>query len=306
MNENIPRVAVLLAAYNGMSWIEEQLASIVAQTHVDVRIFISVDPSTDGTEAWCSEYAENNPGVQLLPASGSFGGAARNFFRLIRDVDFSDFDYVSFADQDDIWYAEKLGRAVNKLRLGGIDGYSSNVVAFWPSGRRMLVDKAQPQVEWDHWFEAAGPGCTYVLTQPLACAFKETLIKHWHEVQGIALHDWFCYAFARSAGFKWFIDPVPGMDYRQHAENQVGVNAGVASAISRFRQVLDGWWFSQVRLICELATDNWNNLSKRPGLSGRISILKLAVRFKGCRRRRRDQLVFAVLCILIALFGKIS
>lgn len=306
MNDNTPRVAVLLAAYNGMSWIAEQLASIVAQTNVDVCVYISVDPSTDGTEAWCSKYAENNPSVKLLPASGPFGGAARNFFRLIRDVDFSDFDYVSFADQDDIWYPEKLERAVNKLRLGGIDGYSSNVVAFWPSGRRILVDKAQPQVEWDHWFEAAGPGCTYVLTQPLASALKETIVKHWHKVQSIALHDWFCYAFARSAGFKWFIDSVPGMDYRQHAGNQVGVNSGVASAISRLRQVLNGWWFSQVRLICELTTENCNNVSKRPGLSGRISILKLAVRLKDCRRRRRDQLVFAALCIVIALFGKIA
>ncbi|HGA2317532.1 TPA: glycosyltransferase [Pseudomonas putida] len=304
MTENIPRVAVLLAAYNGMSWIEEQLVSILSQTHVHVNVFISVDPSTDGTEAWCSRFAENNPDVQLLPTCGAFGGAARNFFRLIRDVDFSGYDYVSFSDQDDIWYPDKLERAVLKLRRGDVDGYSSNVVAFWPSGRRILVDKAQPQVQWDHLFEAAGPGCTYVLTQPLAAALKGTVVDHWYRVQGVALHDWFCYAFARSAGFEWFIDPEPGMDYRQHAKNQVGVNAGAVSAISRLKKVVDGWWFSQVKLICELTTDNRNNASKRPTVSGRVSILKLVVRLKECRRRRRDQLAFAAFCMVMALFGK--
>ena len=52
-----PKVAVLLAAYNGMQWIEEQLASILGQSAVDVTVYISIDPSTDGTEAWCAAYA---------------------------------------------------------------------------------------------------------------------------------------------------------------------------------------------------------------------------------------------------------
>ena len=52
-----PKVAVLLAAYNGMQWIEEQLASILCQSGVDVSIHISIDTSNDGTEAWCESFA---------------------------------------------------------------------------------------------------------------------------------------------------------------------------------------------------------------------------------------------------------
>jgi len=302
MADNLPRVAVLLAAYNGMSWIEEQLASILAQRNVCVSIFISVDPSTDGTETWCAECAIRYSNVFVLPPSGPFGGAAPNFFRLIRDVDLSAFEYISFADQDDIWYPDKLGRAVSRLRDGDIDGYSSNVVAFWPNGRRMLVNKAQPQVKWDYFFEAAGPGCTYVLTQRLARAFQSELSEHWPKVQSIMLHDWLCYAYARSAGFKWFIDPIPGVDYRQHANNQVGVNAGVASAISRIRQVWQGVWFAQVRLICELtASENrQGSVVKILARSGRFSLFRLIMLARQCRRRGRDQLVFAVFCGLSA------
>jgi len=303
MSDNLPRVAVLLAAYNGMCWIEEQLSSILAQTKVSVSVFISIDPSTDGTEAWCAEYAVRYPNVFVLPPSGPFGGAAPNFFRLIRDVDFSAFDYLSFSDQDDIWYPDKLERAVAQLSSGRFDGYSSNVVAFWPNGRRMLVDKAQPQVEWDHLFEAAGPGCTYVLSRQLADALKGLITVRWSAVQNVTLHDWLCYAYARGAGFKWFIDPVPGMDYRQHTKNQVGVNDGVTSALSRVKQVIQGWWFSQVKLICELTTDKDSQdvVPKSLQRSGRFSLVSLMVRAGDCRRRRRDQFAFVALCILTAL-----
>jgi rhamnosyltransferase len=303
MSVNLPRVAVLLAAYNGMSWIAEQIASILTQVDVQVSVYISVDPSTDSTEVWCAECSSRYANVHLLPPSGPFGGAARNFFRLMRDVDFSGFDYIAFADQDDIWYPDKLQRAVGQLRSGSFEGYSSNVVAFWPDGRRLLVDKAQPQVQWDHLFEAAGPGCTYVLTQSLAVAFKQMLKAHWDRVQDVALHDWLCYAFARSAGFRWFIDPVPGMDYRQHAKNQIGVNAGISSAVSRFRKVVDGWWFSQVRLVRQLTIDAAcrDAVPMKLARSGACSPLMLIVHSRGCRRRRRDQFAFAALCVVSVL-----
>lgn len=74
-----PRVAVLLAAYNGTQWIEEQLASILAQSAVDVTVYISVDASTDGTETWCAQFAADHQNMVVLPSGFRFGGASRNF-----------------------------------------------------------------------------------------------------------------------------------------------------------------------------------------------------------------------------------
>ena len=298
----IPEVAVLLAAYNGMCWIEEQLASILAQTGVHVSIFISVDPSTDGTEGWCADYAASHPNVTLLPPAGPFKGAARNFFRLIRDVDFSAYDFVSFSDQDDIWYPDKLERAIAKLRSDDVDGYSCNVVAFWPNGRRMLVDKAQPQLQWDYLFEAAGPGCTYVLKPALAAGFKKLIVDEWERVQEVALHDWFCYAYARSHGYKWFIDPVPGMDYRQHASNQVGVNAGHTSALVRLKSIVDGWWPSQVYTISCLITPS--SLMVELPISNSTSWARIALIAHKCRRNRRDQILMVICSLLVAATKK--
>ena len=163
-----PTVAVCLAAFNGVRWLAEQLDSILLQRDVEVTVFVSVDASTDGTEQWFDVRATENAQIIVLPHGEHFGGASRNFFRILRDVDFTGFDYVCFADQDDIWLTGKLLRAHQILTKTGAAAYSSNVVAFWCSGRKVLVEKSQPQRQWDYLFEAAGPGCTYVLDSALA------------------------------------------------------------------------------------------------------------------------------------------
>lgn len=82
-----PKIAVLLAAYNGMAYIQQQLETILSQAEVDIKIFISVDLSTDDTFEWCQQFSANQPTVEVLSYGDRFGGAAANFFRLLRDVD---------------------------------------------------------------------------------------------------------------------------------------------------------------------------------------------------------------------------
>ncbi|WP_434604867.1 glycosyltransferase [Pseudomonas sp. R1-7] len=303
MSVQRPKVAVLLAAYNGMQWVEEQLASILAQTGVDVTVYISVDPSTDCTEAWCRAYADRHDSIIVLPPAGIFGGASRNFFRLIRDVDLRGYDLVAFADQDDIWNPDKLLRAANIIRVRSLDAYSSNVVAFWPDGTTRLLDKAQPQVAWDFLFEAAGPGCTYVMCKSLVDSLKSSMLNNWQPLQEVSLHDWYCYAFARSHGYRWYIDPKPSMSYRQHEQNQVGANIGLNPLIARYKTIHDGWWFNQVQLISHLvglSTDpfvsTWLKLRRR-------QLIQLSFNAWRCRRRVRDKVFFFCICWATALIG---
>ncbi|MGY2258314.1 glycosyltransferase [Pseudomonas sp. SDO55104_S430] len=303
MSVKHPKVAVLLAAYNGMQWIEEQLSSILAQSAVDVTVFISIDPSADGTEVWCTAYAATHKGVVVLPPAGRFGGASANFFRLIRDVGFDDFDFIAFADQDDRWYANKLQRATEFLQCEQSDAYSSNVSAFWPDGSMHVLNKAQPQVKWDFLFEAAGPGCTYVMTQRLAQALKISVIGHWDCLQQISLHDWYCYAFARSHDFAWYIDPIPSMDYRQHERNQVGANKGLSPLIARYKTIHDGWWFNQVRRIAILVGQDQTSFVRSWLPLRRWQLIRLSFSAWSCRRRLRDKIFFFCICWATALIG---
>ena len=298
-----PKIAVLLAAYNGMQWIEEQLISIRQQQGICLKVFISVDPSMDGTLAWCKNFAAGQDWVEVLPFDERFGGAARNFFKMLYEVDFSNFDYVSFADQDDIWLPDKLQRAHEMLSKTGADAYSSNVTAFWPDGRKTLIEKSQAQVRWDFLFEAAGPGCTYVMRTELACAIQALLKNRWTDVQQVGLHDWFAYAFARAYGYRWVIDDYPGMLYRQHAKNQVGVNMGWRALVHRARKIFSGWGLAQSTLIADLIGVGNDPFVRRWSGGSRTGLLWLASHAWQCRRRLRDKLLFALSCLALCVAG---
>lgn len=301
-----PAFAVCLAAFNGVRWLPEQLDSILTQQQVDVRVFVSVDASSDGTEDWIDQAAMRDSRITVLPHGSNFGGAAPNFFRLMRDVDFSGFDYVAFADQDDIWFVDKLIRAHQEIIRTASDAYSSNVLAFWPSGRRSLIRKSQPQVRWDFLFEAAGPGCTYVMRVKLVRAIQVLLRVHWEDMQKVGLHDWFLYAFARANGYRWVIDNYAGMLYRQHGGNQVGVNVGWRAYIRRAGKVWGGWGLAQSGLIARLVGLAEDPFVKRWSGGSRIGLLWLALRAGQCRRRARDKLVFSFLCLVLFLAGSRS
>lgn len=296
-----PTVAVFLAVYNGTKWLDEQITTILDQSDISVTAFVSVDCSTDGSEHWIDKVAANDVRIKVLPQGCSFGGAARNFFRLLRDVDFGEFEYVSFADQDDIWLPNKLSQAHEMLVRTNSDGYSSNVLAFWPDGRKSLIEKSQPQVQWDFLFEAAGPGCTYVMRKELACALKDVVISRWDEVQEVGLHDWFAYAFARANGYRWVIDNIPSMLYRQHENNQVGVNVGWRAFVHRADKVLGGWGLDQSALIARLVGLNDVPFVLRWASGSRLGLLYLALHAVQCRRRVRDKFIFGLSCLVLSL-----
>lgn len=295
------RVAVLLAAFNGEQWIDEQLDTILAQQGVEVEVFISVDPSEDDTLERCQGRAAADPRLHVLPITGRFGSAAANFFHLLRTVPFEGFDMVAFSDQDDHWLPHKLQRAAQQLQATGSEAYSSNVIAFWPDGRARLLQKAQPQVAYDHFFEAAGPGCTYVFTQALANYIKATVQQQGKALEAVTLQDWYLYALARTSGRAWYIDPQPSMRYRQHANNVVGANVGWRQSLARLSRIRNGWWFTQIHLIAQLV--GCPAVLHRQLNNGRLGLLWLAAHARQCRRRPRDQLFFAALCLTRAITG---
>lgn len=301
---NLIKVVVLLAVYEGERNIEEQLLSILGQIGVEVDIFISIDPSTDKSLSICNEFSSIWPAVTILSGSERFGGAAPNFFRLFRDVDFSGYDYIALSDQDDIWKTTKLLRSVELLKLNSCDAYSSNVTAFWPDGRNVLVDKAQCQVQWDFLFESAGPGCTFVLDLNLALHIQNFIRENKKAMADVYLHDWFIYAFSRSNHYKWIIDKRPSMLYRQHAENQVGVNSGYKAFSYRVGFVLRGKALRQSLKIAKLCgleshpfVKPWYNFSS-------IGLIKLALNSNKCRRKRSEKFLFFISCISFAFLRK--
>lgn len=299
--KKIQKFIVCLAAYNGMTYIKDQIKSIFFQKNVDVHILVSVDQSTDGTENFLAEWALSESRLTLLPLGQKFGGAGPNFYRLLRDVDLTKFDYLSFSDQDDIWHPEKLWRAHCLMTEKKSVGYSSNFTAFWPNGEARLVNKAWPQRTWDFLFESAGPGCTYVLHASLALPLQQLVRNANKSLLSVDYHDWLAYAFARSHNFPWVIDSWSSMQYRQHAHNQIGVNAGWRSFWLRAKKILNGYGFDQSLLIADLIGASPLPVVQKGLRGGRLGYLWLALRASQCRRKRIDQLWFFISCVLLAM-----
>ena len=287
-------VAVLLTAFNGIKWIEEQVESIFNQKDVNIDIYISIDLSNDGTYEWCQDLALKNSNVNILPYGNHFGGAAKNFYRLIKEVDICKYDYISLADQDDIWLTDKISRAIKIINVRKLDGYSSNVIAFWEDGRKQLIRKSYPQNKFDYYFESAGPGCTFLLKQQSLKKFKDFLIKNWTLVNEVSLHDVMIYAFFRELSMVWYIDDVPKLFYRQHTNNQIGANVNWRSYLNRLKKIKNKWARREVQKIINLL---------KPYSKDKISLnyFFLIINFNKLRRRFRDRIIL-LLMSLIRLF----
>jgi len=297
----LPRFAVLLAAFNGLDFIRAQIDSILVQDNVSVQIFISVDQSSDGTEEFLIGFSSHEPRITLLPFGFHFGGAGPNFYHLISNVDFSSFDYVSFADQDDVWTVDKLIRAHHVLTSGRAQGYSSNFIAFWPDGFRLPVKKSYPQRRWDFIFESAGPGCTYVIGPDLCLALKQFILQSGKDLYEVEFHDWLIYAYARFHGYLWIIDDSYSIEYRQHSNNQLGVNFGWRSFVLRLKKILNGYGIGQSLLIANLIGANSADIIQRGLLGGRLGYVWLSFQCFACRRKIIDRMMFFISCLLLAI-----
>ncbi|MFU2317861.1 glycosyltransferase [Rahnella sp. PCH160] len=293
-----PKIAVLFAAYNGIDWLSEQIESILNQSDVQITIFISVDLSTDSTYEACQELSQVYDNIEILKYGARFGGAGKNFLRLFVDVDFTGFDYISLADQDDIWLPTKLIDAINALNANTCDGYSSNVTAFWPDGKTCLIDKAQKQVAYDFFFEPAGPGCTYVLTNRLANQFKHFVQENRHDAELVVAHDWLIYAYARFNNYGWYIDKKPSMLYRQHANNQVGANVNLTAYFKRLKLVKSKWYQGEVFKVINVLGAKSHPFIKKNLVKGQVNYNGLALSAFKCRRRLRDKCALLILCIV--------
>jgi len=281
----LPNIAILLTVYNGIAWIEDQIESILTQSEVKIDLYISVDLSTDGSYEKCLELTKEKRNVKILPYGDRFGGAALNFFRLIRDVDFIDYDFISLADHDDVWLPNKLIHAVKTIKSKNVCALSSDVTAFFHDSQEAVIKKSYPQKKFDYYFESAGPGCTYVIKTKPMLQFKKFMILNFRKVRNITFHDWFIYAYFRENSMSWYIDNKSLVRYRNHEFNTIGANLGMKAYLKRYSMIKSGWYKEQVEsIIAIVCHDKLSSLK-----FNRLSLIK---NFWHLRRRPRDAFLF--------------
>lgn len=100
------KISVVIASYNGVPFISEQLASIAAQSVVPHEIIVSDDHSTDATKETVEAFAAQNPQISVkFSVNPSSSGVDNNFAHAIS---LATGEVIFICDQDDVWLADRL------------------------------------------------------------------------------------------------------------------------------------------------------------------------------------------------------
>ena len=297
---NIPKVTVLLATFNGVSFLDEQLNSLSEQQEVDIEVMVNDDGSTDGTveilEAW------KKRGLIISITKSNNLGSTKAFLRLLQEC--SKKPFIAFCDQDDIWEPNKLAMQIQLCEE------SIPVLVF---SRRKYLDSSGQSMGMSSklkkgpsfgnaLIENIAPGNTVLLNSPAVNIINSYVLPD------IVHYDSWIYLLISAFGKCKYIS-LPLVQYRIHEDNQVGLrkldfNKFESSALHFVRQA------SYLSQVSKQSLSEKNQLI----LANFISVLqakskgqkaRATLNTKFYRQRLIDQIGLKVIFLILISKGKI-
>lgn len=230
------KTQILLACYNGRSYLEAQMRSLIAQSETDWELLVRDDGSFDGTNAILRRWAAKDERVTLVEGGGSTGSAKKNFARLMQAADG---DYVLFCDQDDVWHPDKLQKSRAAMRA--LEEQHGKQTPLLVHSDLRVVDQdggeIAPSMAAYQKLDLTRTGFCQLLSQNVVTGctvmINRALLEKGRALpEEAVMHDWYLALIAACFGAVGLVQQAT-LDYRQHAQNQVGSkNAGSAQYIA--------------------------------------------------------------------------
>ena len=213
-------ICVVMATYNGIRFLREQLDSIRDQTLKPDTVFIIDDCSADGTPEFIDSYIkEHDLDNWKFLKHAQNQGFVKTFFEAISATTER---YIFLADQDDVWNETKIEKMYNQIVKNPkclvlcSDFYpiyeeGSSPVRLIPysykieAGMRKLIPFRK------YLYRGIRPGCGYCVDRRLVRFFPE------YEVEG-EYHDAFFFRLANLLD-GLYIFPEATIGWRRHAHN---------------------------------------------------------------------------------------
>lgn len=107
----MPKISIVMAAYNGQKFIAETIESVLLQTFRDFEFIIINDASTDRTEEIVKNFQEQDSRVQLINNRENLERAVSRNIGIERSIG----EYLCIIDADDIFLPDKLEKQVKFL-----------------------------------------------------------------------------------------------------------------------------------------------------------------------------------------------
>lgn len=131
----VPKVSVVIPAYNVRSYIEDALLSLERQSFKEFEAIVVDDGSTDDTAELVKVFAERDSRFQLLQKKNGGLSSARNY-----GIRHACTEYIALLDGDDLYEPDKLGNHVALLdRAAEVGVVYSASRAIRDDGRRTFM-----------------------------------------------------------------------------------------------------------------------------------------------------------------------
>ena len=304
------KCSVMMATYRPVVYLCDQVTSVLQQEGLSINLLIS-DDSEDKSllmrllpDVFSQTIAHPTSQVNVIDGPQD-GVASANFFNLVLNNSV-DADFYAFADQDDVWSANKLAEAIKLLEKTGSDCYSSELL-IWnhpsPPSSSAISQRWRIKKKLFGLFFAESAGCTYLISRRAFLSLKQRLLQIAEKnlLHHVFSHDLFTSAFLHSQGFKWCHDRRSMIYYRQHELNAWGVNVMSFAGLKKRLTLLNSQHYYVLLYLAwigsaqgTIASRLWLSLS-RLGLRDRLFLLSSAFSAINIFSLKTAGLVFFVL-----------
>ena len=226
-------IDILMATYNGETYLKEQIESILNQTHKDFRLLISDDCSKDSTREILSKYAKKDKRIKIYKQEKNLG-YVKNFEFLLSKVEN---EYYMFSDQDDVWLPDKVKKSLETLIETNSDLAFSDLVVVDEKLDVIkdsfldfcgLLDRSKKKQNYDtYYLYNSIAGCTIIGRK-----YMRDKIIPMPENSKLVIHDYWMGLMAASYGKIAYIDRKDIL-YRQHDNNCVGYGGKNAKVLTK-------------------------------------------------------------------------
>lgn len=233
------KIDIVLATYNGSSFLSEQIDSIINQTHSDISLLFSDDGSQDDTILKIRNFANYDKRMHICNTK-RVGGVVLNFEKAL---EFTQSDYIMFSDQDDVWLPDKIESTLNFI-MGKEKELGSDLPILCFSDLTLVDEKLNVIADSFYTANKLDPlnntdvnfllwrstvyGCSCIFNRAclqMALPFPDDIPMHDHWLALVAAKNGRIFYFDQST-----------ILYRQHSNNVIGGAAFNKSIFYKFKK----------------------------------------------------------------------
>lgn len=135
-------LSVIVPVYNAEKYIDECLASLLAQTYEDMEVVCVDDGSTDSSPVKLDEYAKKYPQIKVFHISNSGTQAARNY-----GLEHSSGDLIALVDNDDVVDPQMYSLMIKAMTKTGSDIVSCGYKTEYGRNIQVSIYDQFPEIE---------------------------------------------------------------------------------------------------------------------------------------------------------------